>query len=223
MRALRRVLIAIGGLLALALAGIAVFLATLDTEALKPRITAAVEDATGRRLTIAGPIRIGYVPIPRIVVDDVAFANMSGGSRQEMARIRQVELQLGVLPLLAGRLELRALRLSDPDILLETDAQGRSNWVIALPRPASAAPVAGAPAAPPRAEPGTSAMRVDIGEILITGGRITWNDGASGVARALSVATLEVLPSGPSGPVRIRGEFGFASGEFQLRDRKSVV
>ncbi len=223
MRALRGVLIGVAGLLVVALAGIAVFLATLDTEALKPRITAAVEEATGRRLTIAGPIRIGYVPVPHIVVDDVAFANMQGGSRPEMARIRQVQLQLGVLPLLAGRLELRSLRLSDPDILLETDTQGRSNWVFAVPRPASAPPVAGAPAAPPRAEPGTSAMRVDIGEILITGGRITWHDHAAGVAHALSVGSLDVLPSGPSGPVRIRGDFGFAGGEFQLRGETGAL
>ena len=66
-------------------------------------------------------------------------------------------------------------------------------------------------------------MRVDIGEILVSRGRVTWNDRASGVTQALSVGVLEVLPSGPSGPVRIRGDFSFSGAEFQLRGETGAL
>ena len=42
------------------LAGAAIFLATFDTEAQKPRIIAAVQAATGRALTLAGPIGVKF-------------------------------------------------------------------------------------------------------------------------------------------------------------------
>ena len=116
---------AVGLLVVLPAIGAGIALARFDPDSLKPRIEAAVQQATGRRLTLAGPIGLKLALVPTLTVEGAALANMPGGSRPEMARVRRVEVELALLPLLRQRVEVRRLRLVEPDILLETDAAGR--------------------------------------------------------------------------------------------------
>ena len=78
---LRWVLIALALLVLLPAVALAVFVATFDAEALKPRIEAAVEGATGRDLTLAGPVGLKFSLSPTITLDGLALANIPGGSR----------------------------------------------------------------------------------------------------------------------------------------------
>lgn len=146
MRILRYVLIGLGAVLLLAVAAVAVFLATFDAEDYKPRIEAAARDATGRELTLAGPIRLKPSLRPTLEVKDATFANAEWGSRPAMARLAAMEVALAVLPLLRGEIAIERLVLVEPDILLETDAEGRGNWEVA---PRAAEPAAPRPGAPP--------------------------------------------------------------------------
>ena len=60
-RLVRIVALVVGGVIVLAVAGIAVFVATFNPNSYKPQIMAAVQDATGRTLTIGG--RIGRLAV----------------------------------------------------------------------------------------------------------------------------------------------------------------
>ena len=125
-----RLLIILGVLALLPALGATIVILTFDTEALKPRITAAVEAATGRRLTLGGAISFTASIVPTIAIDDVALANSAGGSAPEMLTARRVELRLALLPLLSRAIDIRSLTIVEPRLLLETDAEGRPNWVI---------------------------------------------------------------------------------------------
>src|SRR3712207_6626225 len=149
-RLLRWLLIVPAVLLVLGAAAVGAAVALFDPEAQKPRIAAAVEAATGRRLTLAGPVGLKLSLFPTVTLEDVSLANMPGGSRPEMARIGRVEAEFALLPLLSRRLELRRVVLRAPDILLETDAEGRPNWAFA---PAGADPASVAPGDVPPAPP----------------------------------------------------------------------
>ena len=101
---------------------------SFDPDSLKPRIIAAVKQATGRDLTLQGRIRLGLSLQPTLTVQGVAFANPPGFSRPQMATLEQLDLKLALIPLLSHRVEIDRLVLVKPDIILETDAQGRPNW-----------------------------------------------------------------------------------------------
>ncbi|MDB5374431.1 MAG: hypothetical protein JWP04_3073, partial [Belnapia sp.] len=153
-RWLRWVLAGLALLVLLPAAALAVFLATFDAEAQKPRIQAAVEAATGRKLTLAGPIGLKFALAPTLTLQDVALANAPGGSRPQMASIRRVEVEVALLPLLSRQVEVRRLVLLGPDILLETDAAGRPNWAFGpavAPAETATTPAAAEAAAPARA------------------------------------------------------------------------
>lgn len=186
----RRLSIIIAMLVLLPILSVAVVALTLDTEALKPRITAAVEAATGRRLELRGPLTFTPALVPTIAIDDVALANSAGGSAPEMLTARRIELRLALLPLLSRAIDIRSLTIVEPRLLLETDAEGRPNWVFAAARPAT--PPNGAPAnpipAPPR-EPGAG-LALGVHSLTLTDGTVTWRDGVSGTTRILAIERL---------------------------------
>ncbi|MBR0669407.1 AsmA family protein, partial [Roseomonas hellenica] len=205
--------------------GIGALLVTLDTEALKPRIAAAVEQATGRRLTLAGRIAIRPALVPTIAIENIALANMPGGSAPEMLEARRVELQLALLPLISRQIDVRRLTIVEPRLLLETDAEGRPNWAFA-PQ-ATAAPAAPeattpAPAAAAAQEAGARAG-ITVGAVSLTDGVLTWRDGRSGMVRRLTVERLDADSGSErmhfSGrlaldgqPFRLEGESGLVAG-----------
>lgn len=186
----RRLLIILAVLALLPVLGVAVVALTLDTEALKPRITAAVEAATGRRLALRGPLSFTPALVPTIAIEDVALANVAGGSAPDMLTARRIELRLALLPLLSRAIDVRSLTIVEPRLLLETDAQGLPNWVFTAARPAS--PPDGAPPSPipaPPREPGAG-LAIGVQSLILTDGTVTWRDGVSGTTRVLALERL---------------------------------
>lgn len=200
MRILRYVLIGLGVLLVVAVAAIGIFLATFDANAYKPRIQQAVQDATGRALTLAGPISLRPSLRPTLEVEDVTFANAEWGSRPAMARLGAMEVTLAVLPLIRGEVAIERIVLVEPDILLETDAEGRGNWAFA---PRAAEPAAPAPGAPPAARRAPPQVAVDL--LRLERGTVTFRDGQSGETLTLAIPRLEAaVPVGA--PMRLELE-----------------
>ena len=181
--AVAAVLIVVGG------AGVAAAL-TFDPASQKDRIAEAVRRATGRELTLAGPIRIGWGLTPVLEAEDVSFANSAGGSRPQMATVARVEARVRLLPLLSRRVEIASITLVRPDILLETDAAGRGNWQFDRP----AAP----PGPATTASPGPR-MATQLDSLRIESGRVTWRDGASGQTQAADIPNASIdLGDGPA-------------------------
>ena len=124
-RVLRIVLIIVAVIILVPLAGVAVFALTFDPDSAKPRIEQAVKQATGRDLALNGRLGLKWSLWPTLEARDVALANVAGGSRPQMITLDRLEAQVALLPLLSRRVEIDRLMLVRPDILLETDAQGR--------------------------------------------------------------------------------------------------
>ena len=181
MRALKWALGLLGGAVLLAAAGLIALILALDSGALTPRLLAAIEGATGRAASL-GAVALRPGLDPRLVVEGASLANLPGGSRPEMARIRQLEASLALWPLLRGEVAFRRIAVEGAEILLERTAEGTPNWVFA-PAPAGpAAPAAGG--APGRAGPG---RRVVVEEVVLSASRLVLPDpriGAVELARA---------------------------------------
>ena len=144
----------------------AALLLVLNSDAVRPRVEAAVGAATGRGFTLSGPVGIKPSLVPVITLDGPVLANAPGGSRPDMLRARRIEAEVALVPLLSRRVELRRLAILGADLLLETDAGGRGNWQFArAPRP-EAAP---GPAAPP-----SRPFGIDVESVTLEASRVTW-------------------------------------------------
>ena len=91
------------------IAAVYITLSSYDFNSLKPQIIRATREITGRNLTMGGDIdlKVGFAPL--LLVEDVGFQNAPWGSRPEMARIRRIEVQVALLPLIRGTIEIRRL------------------------------------------------------------------------------------------------------------------
>ena len=188
----KRWVIAVVAVPVVVIAAVAVAAMTFDPNGQKDRLVDAVRRATGRDLTVAGPIRLGWSLMPTLEAEDVSFANMPGGSRPIMASASRVEAQVALWPLVFRRVDIARLTLVRPDILIETDATGRGNWQFNRP---AAAP---GPASPSSPGPRTTTT---LEMLQVQGGRLTWHDGVSGrtIVADLPDATLQ----GGDGPLHL--------------------
>ncbi len=199
-----------------------------------PHLTAyavdAVRRATGRELTVAGPVRLGWSLTPTLSAQGVALANPPGLSRPAMATLARVDVKIALWPLLRRRLEVRGLILTGADVLLERDAAGRPNWEFTRPTAPSGgdAPAAsGAPAAP-------TPFSVDVIEVrdarigLVSGGRtdtfvvsaLDARPDASGMVRVAGTAAANGVPlevQGKTGALAAAGAAPGAAWPVDLR------
>jgi len=161
-----------------------VILVNYDYNKLKPRVAQMVKEVTGRELNLDGEINLEIGFSPALTVSDVTFANASWGSRPQMIKIKQVQAQVRLLPLLSKDLELKHIGLIGVDVLLETDKTGRGNWDLSAED--SAAGKTGA----------LKFHNIDIDKISIEKLNLTFHDGETGSAKRLTLANLEVARQG---------------------------
>ncbi len=93
----------------------------------KETISSVVKTATGRDLVIVGDVDVELGSSFKFTASDVSFAHAEWGSRPEMFSSQRIEGEVALAPLIKGLLDVR-LVFEAPDLLLETDPDGRGNW-----------------------------------------------------------------------------------------------
>ncbi len=208
---MRIVAAVIAGVVVIAAAGIAVFVATFDPNSRKPQIIAAVQAATGRELTIGGQIGLSISLQPTLEMTDVSLGNPPGFSRPQMVSLQKLQLQVALVPLLSRQLRIVRLVLQQPDILLETNAQGESNWMFAAAGPPGAGAPAGPSSAPPAPPPlsallpsakTTAPQGIALSSVQIEGGTLAFRN-AKGRTTTLGLNTLAARQAAPSAPLHL--------------------
>ena len=229
MRALKWI---VGGLLALVLVVFLVgyiYLAGMDFNSLKPEIARAVLEGTGRKLTMAGDIKLSISLSPALIVRDVSLANAPWGKRPQMISVHQAEVEVALWPLVTqSRLEVNRLILDKPDILLEIDKKGRSNLDMqpqktagkTAPKPKAKAE-AGARAPAIKDAGGGKELSLSFREVLIKDGKLELDDRKGGKNINLSLEKLALKSEGPASEAKLElkgmidGQKFEAEGEFQ--------
>lgn len=86
--------------------------------------------ATGHQMTLEGPFTARLWPVPGVRTGVVSVANADWGSSPEMLSAQAMDIGLDVSALLGGSLQITAIRLNAPEIVLERAPDGRVNWQI---------------------------------------------------------------------------------------------
>ena len=171
-----------------------VILSTYDYNKFKPRIAKVVEDATGRKLTLAGDIDLEVGLSPTLVVEDVSFQNATWGSRPELAKLKRFEIQIALLPLILKRIAVKKILLVSPDILVETDSSGKSNLDFETEEGESQEP---------EDKKSVRFPRVRLLQVLIRNSRITYKDGRSTKTYVLTGQTLRSTSKDYDSPLKV--------------------
>ncbi len=125
----KAVLWALAGLLAL------LFIAVIAAELvswnfLKEPIRQRAEAATGREFQINGDVEVNLLPLPHLVLEEVALANGQWARTPEMLTASRLEVTPSLTNLVRGKLVLDNLTVTDPTLNLENRDQKPGNWVL---------------------------------------------------------------------------------------------
>ena len=156
------------------LAILVLIIAFFDWNRIKPPLNAKVSEELHRPFAINGNLAViwqrepdeggwrAWVPWPHVVAEDLTLGNPQWSKSPQMVNLKRVELRVSPLALLARRVVIPRIDLTEPNAALERLADGRANWTFQFdPKD-------------PDAEP--SSWVVDIGAIGFDKGNVTLND-----------------------------------------------
>jgi uncharacterized protein involved in outer membrane biogenesis len=206
------ILLIAGGLVVALVVAVIVIVSTYDFNKFKPMIIQKAKEETGRELKLEGDIRLKIGLTPALVVDGVSFQNAPWGSRPEMAKIKRFEVQVALLPLISGNVELKRLILVEPDILIETDKTGKSNLEFEVRK--KEIPEKPEEKAPPEGEVKLPALAVD--EFRIVKGSLVYRDGKSGKTHAVTLENLSATFAGIEAPLKLNLKGVYNSEPFEM-------
>lgn len=205
MRAVWRWVIIIGGgIVALTLMGAATLVYLVSRIDLKPEIERVVENATGRDLTISGPVGVSFWPVLGVRAEQASLSNVEGGRAPAFITMEELDIGVELRPLLERRVEVRRLVMQRPSIALEVDGEGNPNWVVAPKPGAGPAPPPGE-AAPPAAPAPSPSLR----EIRIIDGEASFFDARKGVGWVVGEVNLTTAITHVEEPMHVEGSVLF--------------
>jgi len=206
---LRNLLIGIGIVLVLLVGAMIVVPGLVGTDQLTAFLTGRLKAATGYNVRIRGPVALSMLPSPKLSIDDIQVIG-SGPEDTELARVGSIEAHVALLPLIGGRVEVTAVTVRDPVIMVEGPLK-------------DAKPVSQTPPAPERAPataPAAGKFSVDVRQIRVTNGSFAYRDGG----KTYQVDHLDFdLTTGPDGAVSGSADTGLSGDAVHLQGRAGTI
>ena len=190
MRPVAALLNALCALVSLAVGIITATLVLLDTNDYKGRVVEAVQDATGRTLTIGGDLRLTRSLWPTLEANDIALSNLPGGTRPDMAHAERIEGQLSLLALFRREIDITRLTLIGPNILFE-QVNGTPNWVFTSGTVGPSSPT------PPTSPSAPFELRIRTAHVR--NGMVTWKLPAR--TKVVGIQALDFKRARENGPI----------------------
>jgi AsmA protein len=208
MPAMRLMLKLIFALILLAIAALVAIPFFIDPNDYKPQIESAVEEATGRQLTLDGDIELSVFPWIALEMGPLALSNAKGFKAEHFAKVEKVEVRVKLMPLLKKQLEMDTVILDGLALNLETNKAGVTNWDDLAQGGDSK------PEDKTKSDSAAPALAaVTIGGVRITDANISFVDDDAGASYLLKQFNLETDPLVPGEPTAVAMSFDISTSE----------
>ena len=184
-----------------------------DPNDYKEEIASAVEDFTGRSLTLEGDLELKVFPWIKIGVGPAVLSNAAGFGDEPFAVIEGAALSLKVLPLFSGQVVVGEATLTGLELNLARNARGVSNW-----DDLSGESVA--EAAEPAASGEGLGADLDVAGIRVVDAKLSWRDAANDQNVDLSELTFEASGLSPDKSFPLSLSFVLAANPFSCSINK---
>ena len=192
-------------------AAVGVFIARFDPNEYAPQIIAAVQQATGRTLTIGGPIRLQLSLTPTLAASDLSLANPDGFADPRLLTLDQVQAQIALLPLLSHRVDILKLLLVGPKLYLERDNAGQADWNFN-----TAPPQAGGNAVPAPAPSHAAGYKIALESVALDNGQIILRPQGPGQPDIIQLTRLTGRAASLTAPLHLTGSAAIGNAPLTL-------
>ena len=158
-------------------------------------LSSAVKDATGRDLKISGPVSLKIFPSIGVKAEQVTLSNASWASQSQMLAFKRIELEVKLLPLFLGNVEISSINLVGLDADLQTNQVGQNNWDLSPPvTTINSKSTSSTSSNPPQASSSNSTFMA-IEAIHISDARISYQNGSNPI-KLLEIPKLSLVADG---------------------------
>lgn len=202
---LRTILVTLVVLVVLVVGAVVALPFVLPTGLIVERVATQVEEHTGRSFTVDGPVDVSLWPRLTVQVSDVTIGNAPQGRAAYLARLDRLDLDMAVLPLLSGTVEIDRFELVGPDVALEQLPDGTGNWMLG-----------GGPAGPgPGGQP-ERPQDIRLGTFEVVDGRISYTDLAAGTEELIEDIDVAIDLADLASPLQVDGDARYRGQEVML-------
>ncbi len=167
---------------------------------LRGPLEARLSAATGKDVTIAGPITGEYKWTPTITLEDVKIVEPDWKPEPQVGSIAKIEFEIELKKLLRGTLSIPALRIDKPVAQLERRGD-KANWDIA--QEASG--------------PNNRHSFPLIGDVVVTNGAVSYRDPAKHLVVEGTIASLKGNGGPGGGPFKLEGKGTYQKAPFTIK------
>ncbi len=104
----------------------------VDPNRLKPQIQALVQQQTGLRLQLEGPIAWSFYPWLGLNLENIRFNNIPDCGPEAFLNLKKASFQVKIRPLLEGNLQIDHLLLEGLEVHACISEKGQANWTPTL-------------------------------------------------------------------------------------------
>ena len=194
---MRKFLLILSVLVALAAIALAVFIATFDADRYRPLLTAKLQQSLGRPVSMER-IALGWRGGLALQCRGLTIAERSESGGEPLLHVESATALVRLAPLLHKQIQVASVILTRPRIHVVRDAQGHINL--------TGLAVAGAPAAAPAqaVRVGETNVSLSIGSFRINDGTLHWTNAMTNPptelwVKALDATVTHIVPGQPMG------------------------
>ncbi len=204
---MKKVAYAILGLIVLLVVAVIALPFLIPAERLKEELILAVSDATGRTLSIDGEFGVSVFPTLGVNASQVSLSNAPSSSEPNMATIGTLTVELSLLPLLMGQVEVGKFILDKPVIHLEVDKNGKKNWEFeTAPKEKTDTPAEKPDGSVSVSASGPQFRDLNLGDVQIVSGAFSYSDAKAATRQEISDVNLALVLTGLDAPFRAEGD-----------------
>ena len=189
------------GLVVLIVAAVVAIPLFISADTITNQLVATVKEKTGRDLSFGAAPKLSVFPSIALEAQNVALSNPGGRAAGSLVSTEGLKVDLALMPLLSGRVDIRQFVLVRPVLLLRVDGQGNANW-----RFDQGAAPDGTPTGPGEdsgSPVGVSDIR--LGRIEVVEGTISHEDARTGEKNTVSDINVALALPDPTSPFDARG------------------
>src|SRR5262245_37478475 len=190
------------GVMALLFVAVAVVVPWMTPEkTVRMAVSQAIEALTGRQPSLAGSVRLSFLPFPAVRVESLSIPGLVG--QKALLEAEAMEGTLRLPALLLGRLEMSSVALWRPHLSLIADAKGERSWAFSTGALAEAAR-------------GRDASQLPLGSIRLTEAVVEYADARTGRTASVTLDDAALHWSSAGRPLSASGIIGWRGQTIDL-------
>ena len=205
-KALKWIIIVLGGLLVLIIAVLLIVPNFVDVQRYKAEIENRASDIAGVPVTIGGNLHLKIIPWVGLSVSDVHIGNPEGFQEKQMLSINSFEVRVKLLPLISRDVQVERFILNAPRIVLEKGKAGRGNWEALGKKTAEVSPKTPKEEETKPEGKGSEGLPIKslaVGDLTLKDGSLLWIDQTRKERREVSALSLRLKDVSLDRPIHL--------------------